>query len=89
MKIVLYSLLLSLVLASAMPIAILASAASTYTGPRMEQIGSQRVLNNGGEGADMFVRYLHDHDTKQEIVCISAFVHADGVMSCYPTGRTW
>lgn len=54
--------------------------------PRMSQLGSESVQNGG---ADLFVRYLHDSQTEQEVVCISAFVHADGVMSCYPTGRKW
>jgi hypothetical protein len=57
--------------------------------PRMVQIGSEEVDHKGGEGGMLFTRYVHDNDTGQEIVCISGFVHGDGVMSCYPTGRTW
>lgn len=61
-------------------------AALSEQGPRMIQIGHENVQ---GGGADLYVRYLHDRETKQEIVCIFSLTHMDGAMSCYPTGRTW
>ena len=53
--------------------------------PRMEVLGHTDI----GDGAAMYARYLHDNETGQEVVCITAMTHMDGVMSCYLTGRAW
>ena len=52
---------------------------------RIEVLGHTDI----GDHAAMYARYLHDNETGQEIVCITAMTHTDGVMSCYPTGRIW
>ncbi len=93
MKIVLYSLLLSLVLASAMPLAILASA-PTYTGPRVERVSGQSL-----QGSVDAVIY-HDKESGIEVLCFynsrddnNSSLHLNSAyaasMSCIATGRKW
>lgn len=66
--------------------AVLTNVKASEKAPRMQFLGAQDMPDTG---AMFYARYLHDTETKQEIVCFFAFVHGDGVMSCYPTGRTW
>lgn len=53
--------------------------------PRMEVLGYTDI----GGTASLMPVYLHDNETGQEVVCITALTHMDGAMSCYPTGRKW
>jgi hypothetical protein len=65
--------------------AILAAFALGQSGQRMVSMGQENVDTPHGDGR-MVIDYLHDTETKQEVVCVS---YAQTGTSCYLTGRTW
>ena len=70
---------------SLIAIAILAAFALGQSGQRMVSMGQERVDTLHGNGR-MIIDYLHDTETKQEVVCVS---YMNTGTSCYLTGRMW
>ena len=53
-------------------------------GPRMAFLGEQALDTDSGQR--MHVKFLHDNETQQEVVCVE---YSTSAPSCYLTGRKW